>query len=172
MTRSVEPIMGRTYGAAVLLMALLFLFSAVSVAMGEGGGGSERAVVKPDSLAVHAKSAKTGKVRKSLKQGEVVFIDTEITDSDGVAWCGIREEGDEWVTGFVLCEGLVRSEPAKSEKWRPLPYREEPPPPRKQPRVSPQPPKAPEPPVEPPKGPEPPAVSPPPPSGIMLPRGY
>lgn len=169
MTRRVETGMGRTYGAAVLLMSLPFLISAVSAAMGEGSGASERAVVKPDSLAVHVKSAKTGKVRKNLKQGEAVFIDTEITDSDGVAWCGIREEGDEWLTGFVLCEGLARSEPAKGEKWRPLPYREEPATPRRQPRVSPQPPKAPEPPAEPPKSPEQPAVSPPPP---MLPRSY
>jgi hypothetical protein len=162
--------MGRTCGVNILVYLLIMLVSSVSAANGEGNGTAEQAVVKQDSLAVYSKSAATGKVKRYLKKGDVVFIDAEVTDSSGTAWCGVREESEEWITGFVQCEGLDKKESAKSEKWRALPYIEEPAPEQRQlPQISPRPPKALPPPVESPKSPEPPAVAPP---EIMVPRGY
>lgn len=165
--------MGRNEGTCVVLKALIILLSAFSIARGDGGEASGRAVVRSDSLAVYARAATTGQVKKNLKKGDAVFVDAEITDSYGVFWCGIREEGDERITGFVQCKGLDRKEPEKGERWRALPYNEEPEEPEQMVPVSPLP-KTPPRPSEPPKSPVQPGAPPaaPPEPVIIGPRSY
>lgn len=154
--------MRRKHTAGFLLLFLICLLPAVSVTKGEGSKSSERAVVKSDSLAVYGKTAATGRARKNLRKGDAVYIDAEVTDSYGMAWCGIREEGEEWISGFVQCEGLERKEPPKPGKWRALPYKEESRPPAQTPQLSPQP----------PEEPEEPKVPVPKPTGIVPPKTY
>ncbi len=165
--------MARGNGAFIPIITLFLLFSAAAIARGEGSEGPERAVVQADSLAVHAIATASGKVKKNFKKGDVVLVDAEITDSDGMAWCGVRGDGDDWMVGFVLCQRLERSQPAQSEKWRALPSSEEPAPPPQKPQVAPPAPPTPaQPPAEPPKSTGTPPASPSLPQGDAQPKPY
>lgn len=97
-----------------------------------GNDAAERTKVKADSLAVHSRPATAGKVVNYLKKGVEVLTNVELTGSDGVSWCNVLREWDMATIGYVQCESLERTVPAKPERWRALPSVEKPSPAGKQ----------------------------------------
>ncbi len=70
---------------------------------------SETAIVKADSLIVYSGMTTESDVVKTLKKGETVTVELEVSGPHG-AWCGITEKGQKEISGFVLCEYLERAE--------------------------------------------------------------
>jgi len=95
------------------------------------GDAAGPAVVKPESLIVYPRPAVAGEAVKHLKRGAEVFTDIEITGTDGVAWCNVLREWDMATVGYVQCESLERKMPAKPERWRALPSKDDTPTPAK-----------------------------------------
>lgn len=77
-----------------------------------------RSTVLSDSLTVFSRTSSDSTIVKNLKKGDVVTIEYEIEGADG-AWCGIMEEGQATISGYVQCQDLERqSLPKKS--WEKL----------------------------------------------------
>lgn len=65
----------------------------------------DTARVKTDNVQVHYKMSRNSPAVKTLNRGDRVIIELKILDEEG-QWCGIREEGQTAISGFVLCEYL------------------------------------------------------------------
>ena len=68
---------------------------------------NENATVKSATLSVYSRMSNASNVVKNLNQGDRVIIEFEIEDAEGT-WCGIREEGQTKISGYVQCEYLER----------------------------------------------------------------
>jgi len=64
-----------------------------------------RAAVMSDSLPMFSVTSSPGEIVKNLKKGDVVTVEYEIERADG-AWCGIKEEGQTMISGYVQCQYL------------------------------------------------------------------
>ncbi len=65
--------------------------------------------IKTDKVAVYYMMSLKSPVVKNLNRGDRVMLELKIHDEDG-EWCGIREEGQTDISGFVLCEYLEEEE--------------------------------------------------------------
>jgi hypothetical protein len=72
--------------------------------------------VKIDSLEVHSEMSENSRVLKSLKKGDIVKVEFEM-DGSGHTWCGITEEGQSDVRGYVLCRDL-NDEVRQGKAWK------------------------------------------------------
>ncbi len=69
----------------------------------------DTARIKTGKVSVHYKMSHNSPVIKTLNRGDSVVIELKIQDEEG-EWCGIREEGQTGMSGFVLCEYLEKEE--------------------------------------------------------------
>jgi predicted aspartyl protease len=76
---------------------------------------SDGAVIKGDAVPLYSEMSAASRVLKFLKQGEPVAVDVEIEGPEG-SWCGIIEQGQMSVTGYVRCGELER--PQQEERWQ------------------------------------------------------
>jgi hypothetical protein len=65
----------------------------------------DTARIKTDKVPVYYKMSRSSPAVKTLNRGDRVIIELKIHDEEG-QWCGIREEGQTAISGFVLCEYL------------------------------------------------------------------
>ena len=84
----------------------------------ESTEGFDTARIKTDKVPVHYKMSRNSPVVKTLKRGDSVAIELKIQDEEG-EWCGIREEGQTGISGFVLCEYLEEEEVSPGKVKRP-----------------------------------------------------
>jgi predicted aspartyl protease len=97
-------------GFVVLLLCGVYLFCC-----GASEAASGSAVVKSDAVRLYSRMSAESGVLKSLSKGEPVAVAVEIEGPEG-AWCGIIEQGQTSVAGYVRCEELER--PLHKELWR------------------------------------------------------
>ena len=86
------------------------MFGALELKAQDKAGAEEadgRATVMSDSLTVFSQMSSTSETVKELKKGDVVTVEYEIERAGG-AWCGIKEEGERTVLGYVQCKYLER----------------------------------------------------------------
>jgi hypothetical protein len=95
-------------GIPIYLVVFIYCFVTCAFAQrADGIGTFGSAKVKSETLSVYSKMSKMSPELKKLNQGDIVTIEFEIENSEG-AWCGIREEGQITVSGYVQCEYLER----------------------------------------------------------------
>ena len=63
------------------------------------------AQIKTDNVPVYYKMSLKSPIVKKLNRGVSVTIELTLQDEEG-KWCGIREQGQTVISGFVLCEFL------------------------------------------------------------------
>lgn len=73
----------------------------------ESGETIGRAIIKNDSLAVHSRMSDSSIIVKHLKKGDVVTVEFAVIGEKG-EWCGIREETQTALLGYVRCLSLQR----------------------------------------------------------------
>jgi ankyrin repeat protein len=61
--------------------------------------------IKTDNVQVYFKMSLKSPIVKKLNRGDSVTIELTLQDEEG-EWCGIREQGQAVISGFVLCESL------------------------------------------------------------------
>jgi predicted aspartyl protease len=76
---------------------------------------SDSAVIKGDAVPLYSEMSAASRVLKFLKKGEPAAVDVEIEGPEG-SWCGIIEQGQMSVTGYVRCGELER--PQQKERWQ------------------------------------------------------
>jgi predicted aspartyl protease len=91
------------------------LFGVCLLCCGAAEASSGRAVIKSDAVPLHSEMSADSRVLKSLRKGDPVAVDVEIEGPEG-AWCGIIEQGQTSVKGYVRCEDLER--PQQKERWQ------------------------------------------------------
>jgi hypothetical protein len=98
----------------IMLLFISFFFTAPGFS--ESSVDDSRATVKIDSLEVHSEMSENSRVLKSLKKGDIVNVEVEIEGSAG-KWCGITEEGQPDVIGYVLCRDL-NQKVSQGKSWQ------------------------------------------------------
>jgi predicted aspartyl protease len=94
---------------------MLLLCSIHPFCCGIPEAASGGAVVRNDAVPLHSEMSTSSPVLRSLKKGDSVVVDIEIRDPEG-AWCGIIEQGQTSIAGYVRCKDLER--PLRKELWR------------------------------------------------------
>jgi clan AA aspartic protease (TIGR02281 family) len=79
-------------------------------------GPNGNATINDESVSVFSEPATNSKIVKSFKKGDVVVVDVEMEGTDE-KWCGIIENGQTGVAGYVKCKYLTR-EKIRQESWR------------------------------------------------------
>jgi hypothetical protein len=74
-----------------------------------------QATVKSDSLTVFSRTSSKSEIVKELRKGDVVTVEFELEGTEG-AWCGIIEEGQTSISGYVQCQYLERQTEQK-KSW-------------------------------------------------------
>jgi hypothetical protein len=92
---------------ACLLIAIQFISLCVYESKAKGEEVKGRVSVKSDSLMVHSRMSSDSKVVKELKKGDWVILEFEI-NVGGQDWCGIKEENEKTILGYVPCQYLDR----------------------------------------------------------------
>ncbi len=101
-------------------LALAFLSAAIFCSARSSDAGKRHAregeaVVKTDSVGVSSDPSASGKVTRSLKKGAVVTVEIEMQGAEGT-WCGIVEQGQRSISGYVPCRYLERNIPGVTWK--------------------------------------------------------
>jgi hypothetical protein len=94
---------------------VLLLFSIHPLWCGTSEAASGGAVTRGNAVPLYSEMYASSSVLKSLKKGDQVVVDIEIEDPEG-AWCGIIEQGQTSIAGYVRCKNLER--PLRKELWR------------------------------------------------------
>jgi predicted aspartyl protease len=94
---------------------VLLLFSIHPLWCGTSEAASGGAVIRSDAVPLYSEMSASSPVLKSLKKGDPVVVDIEIEDPEG-AWCGIIEQGQTSIAGYVRCKDLER--PPREQLWR------------------------------------------------------
>ena len=82
----------------------------------ESNENLDSALIRTDKVPVYYKMSIKSPIMKNLIRGDRVIIELKIQDEEG-EWCGIREEGETEISGFVLCEHLEEEGfPLRKEK--------------------------------------------------------
>jgi len=105
-THVTQKIMNKIRITAYLFIAICcILFSAFeSKAANEETG---QATVKSDSLTVFSRTSSKSEIVKNLRKGDVVNVEFVLQGTEG-AWCGIIEERQTSISGYVQCQYLER----------------------------------------------------------------
>ncbi len=124
-----KPTMSVSVGGGIVIMilkqrvpisfivAICCMTAVLSSAGAENVEPAGKATVKAEILAVYSRMSVSSEVVKSFKKGDVVIVDNEIEGSEG-AWCGIVEQGQTALSGYVLCKYLEQGPQKKS--WQHL----------------------------------------------------
>jgi hypothetical protein len=108
---SLRRVMNKIRIAVYLFISICcIMFGALELQAQDEKGAEEtdgRATVISDSLPVFSPASSTREIVKNLKKGDVVTVEYEIERADG-SWCGIKEEGETTVLGYVECKYLER----------------------------------------------------------------
>jgi predicted aspartyl protease len=79
---------------------------------------SGEAIVTTDTLTVYSGTSITSPAVKSLKKGDALRVALEIEGSEE-AWCGIIEQGNAMLSGYVPCKYLTRAK-SRERSWQHL----------------------------------------------------
>jgi predicted aspartyl protease len=96
------------FAAATLTGLCLFCCS-------EADAASNAAVIKGDAVPLYAQMSSGSGVLKLLRRGESVRVAVEIDGAEG-DWCGITEQDQTSVAGYVRCQDLERT--PQKEIWQ------------------------------------------------------
>ena len=99
----------------IITQLILFIFF-TSPGFADSRVDDSRATVKSDSLEVHSEMSENSRVLTLLKKGDIVKVEFEM-DGSGGTWCGISEEGQSDVRGYVLCRDLTH-EVRQGKAWK------------------------------------------------------
>ena len=77
-----------------------------------------QATVNSESLTVFSRASSKSEIVKTLRKGDVVNVEFELEGTDG-SWCGIIEEGQTSISGYVQCQYLNR-QPQQKKSWTSL----------------------------------------------------
>jgi hypothetical protein len=80
-----------------------------------------------EELSVYEQASSSSRIIRTLKKGELVFVEIRLTASDG-EWCGLRPETDREPQGWVLCS-QIQEPPRPMPPTRFIPSEPEKPPP-------------------------------------------
>ena len=100
----------------ICIVAILCITADASDLKALEGGPAGRTLVKADSAEVFSRMTLESKVVKTLKGGDVVTVEVELEGTEG-AWCGIVEQGQSTISGYVQCKHLERGELQK-KLWK------------------------------------------------------
>src|SRR4030067_2456208 len=89
-----------------LFLAICCIMLGVFKSKAENGDASQ-ATLKSDSLTVFSRTSSTSEMVKTLRKGDVVTVEFELEGTEG-AWCGIIEERQTSISGYVQCQYLER----------------------------------------------------------------
>jgi len=95
---------------------LIFVFVRPVLAQGDAGTTGWQATVKLDSAEVYAGLSSTSRVVGTLKRGDPVVINMEITGSDGT-WYAITTVGETTVSGYLNRKSLEVFQPTDVARW-------------------------------------------------------
>jgi predicted aspartyl protease len=95
--------------------AALLLWSLCLLCCGEVHAASNAAVVCVDAAPLYSQMSLASGVLKRLRKGEPVLVAVEIDGPEG-DWCGITEQGQTSVAGYVRCKDLERT--PQKEIWQ------------------------------------------------------
>ena len=101
-----KKVMNKIRITAYLFIALYCVMLGVCESRAENEDSS-RATVKSDSLTVFSRTSSRSEIVKTLRKGDVVTVEFELEGTEG-AWCGIIEEGQTSISGYVQCQYLER----------------------------------------------------------------
>jgi len=109
MLMSFRRVMNKIRIAAYLFIAICCIMFVALESKAQNEVGAEeaggRATVISDSLTVFLRMSLASEIVKKLKKGDVVTVEYEIEGAGG-AWCGIKEEGQTMISGYVQCQYL------------------------------------------------------------------
>ena len=94
----------RTFVFLLAISCIMILSFATGA---ESGEPDQPASVKADAVDVHSEMSSTSKVVKTIRKGDTVIVEFEM-EGPGGAWCGIIEEGQADISGYVPCNSLER----------------------------------------------------------------
>jgi hypothetical protein len=106
---------------SIVLWSLVFITSVPACAQAqrpESTSSHDSARIKTDNVPLYYKMSLDSPIVKKLNRGVSVTIEFRIQDEEG-QWCGIREEGQTGISGFVLCEYLEEERSPSGEAKRP-----------------------------------------------------
>ena len=103
-----------------LALFLIFAIARPAAAQADTGAGGWQATVKLDSAEVYAGVSATSRVVGTLKRGDSVVINMEITGADGT-WYAITAGGDTAISGYLSRKALEVPQPTEVASWEYLP---------------------------------------------------
>ena len=101
-------------------LLLMFAIARPAAAQPDAGPTGWQAMVKLDSAEVYAGVSASSRVVGTLKRGDSVFINMEITGSDG-SWYAITTGGDTAISGYLSRKALEVSQPTEVAVWEYVP---------------------------------------------------
>jgi hypothetical protein len=97
-------------------LMLFCVFARPALAQGDAGTTGWQATVKLDSAEIYAGVSATSRVVGTLKRGDSVVINMEITGSDGT-WYAITTVGEAAVSGYLNRKSLEVFQPTEVARW-------------------------------------------------------
>jgi len=101
-------------------LLLILAIARPAAAQPDAGPTGWQATVKLDSAEVYAGVSASSRVVGMLKRGDSVFINMEITSSDGT-WYAITTGGETSISGYLSRKALEVSQPTDVTVWEYLP---------------------------------------------------
>ena len=95
-----------------ILIALGVWFLGSEVQGAKASEVADSATIKGDDVPLYSGTSSSGKVMKSLRKGDKVTVEVELEGPEG-KWCGIIEQGQTAIAGYVSCDLLDRSSQKK-----------------------------------------------------------
>jgi len=99
---------------------MIFAIARPASAQPDAGPTGWQATVKLDSAEVYSGVSASSRVVGMLKRGDSVFINMEITGSDGT-WYAISTGGETAISGYLSRKALEVSQPTEVASWEYLP---------------------------------------------------
>ena len=101
----------------VLYLVVIFCcIAADSDVMAADGKPPGRASVIADSATLFSRMSANSKMVKTLRAGDVVTVEIELDGTDGT-WCGIIEQGQSEISGYMQCKYLEQEDYQK-KNWK------------------------------------------------------
>lgn len=101
-------------------LLLICAIARPAAAQPDAGSTSWQATVRLDSAEVYSGVSASSRIVGTLKRGDSVFINLEITSSDGT-WYAITTGGEAAISGYLSRKALEVSQPTEVASWEYLP---------------------------------------------------